>query len=203
MYDRICRYGDSVNMELRMETGMQNEEQFMVGGFLFGSKEDVKLAKAEESSIQFLEQKMNFEDTNTTLRIYEKALKEKIFKTPVGFEFLRKIQTELMKRGVPPENIKSIPLYQIFSQKEEEKTIRIFRPKAKPDKTKEYLRNSLWLNMVLILLTIGMFVISLFGETPNIVNYRFKIQDEYASWEQDLMERENRIKEKERELNLE
>ena len=36
-----------------------------------------------------------------------------------------------------------------------------------------------------------------------MVNYRFRIQNEYASWEQELMERENQLKERERELNLE
>ena len=90
---------------------MKNEEQFIVGGFLFGSSEDVKLAKAEENSIQFLKQKIDYEDTSTTLRIYEKALKENIFKTPLGFDFLRSIQEELVKRGVPREKIKPIPLH--------------------------------------------------------------------------------------------
>ncbi|MBQ9991671.1 MAG: hypothetical protein IJP31_12165 [Lachnospiraceae bacterium] len=182
---------------------MKNEEQFMVDGFLFGNKDDVKQAQEEVETVKFLEQKMNFEDTGTTLRVYEKALKEKIFKTPIGFEFMRKIQHELMKRGVPEENIKPIPLYQVFSRTEEVKPARVQKKKVKPDKTKIYLRTSVLVNIALVILVIGMFVISLFGETPNIVNYRFRIQDEYSTWEQELTERENRIKEKERELNLE
>lgn len=182
---------------------MKNEEQFKVAGFLFGNKDDVKQAQEEVGTIKFLEQKMNFEDTGTTLRIYEKALKEKIFKTPVGFEFMRKIQKELMSRGVPEENIKAVPLYQVYSKAEEVKPARIRKKKVKPDKTKVYLRYSVLGNIALVVLVIGMFVISLFGETPNIVNYRYRIQDEYSTWEQELTERENRVKEKERELNLE
>ena len=77
------------------------------------------------------------------------------------------------------------------------------KKKEKPDKTRVYLRYSVWINIFLIIVVVGMFVISLMGETPNIVNYRFRIQDEYAAWEQDLMEREAEIKERERELSLE
>ena len=84
---------------------MKNEGRFMVGGFMFGNDEDVKQAKEEEGTIKFLEQKINYDDTNTTLRIYDKAIKERIFKTPIGFEFLRKMQTELIGRGVPEESI--------------------------------------------------------------------------------------------------
>jgi len=186
-----------------MESRMKNEERFIVGGFMFGNDEDVKQAKEEEGTIKFLEQKINYDDTNTTLRIYEKAIQEKVFKTPVGFEFLRKMQAELMKRGVPAENVKPVPLYQVFSREEKEKPARVIKKKEKLDKTKVYFRSSVGLNVLLIIIVVGMFVISLLGETPNIVNYRFRIQDEYAAWEQDLMEREAEMKAKERELNLE
>ena len=182
---------------------MKNEGRFMVGGFMFGNDEDVKQAKEEEGTIKFLEQKINYDDTNTTLRIYDKAIKERIFKTPIGFEFLRKMQTELIRRGVPEESIKAVPLYQVFSKEQKEKPVRVVKKKEKPDKTRVYLRYSVWINIFLIIVVVGMFVISLMGETPNIVNYRFRIQDEYAAWEQELMEREAEIKERERELSLE
>ncbi len=182
---------------------MKNEERFMIGGFMFGNVDDIKQAKEEENTIKFLEQKIDYDDTNTTLRIYEKAIKEKVFRTPVGFEFLRKMQAELMKRGVPEENIKAIPLYQVFSRQQKEKPVRVIKRKEKPDKTKIYLRNSLWLNILLLIVVVGMFIISLLGETPNIVNYRFRIQNEYSAWEQELMEREAQIKEIEKELKLE
>lgn len=182
---------------------MKNEERFMVGGYMFGNQEDVKQAQEEERTFAFLEQKINYDDTHTTLRIYEKAIEEKIFKTPIGFEFLRKIQQEPMSRGVPYEEIRPIPLYQVFSRTQVVKPARKTRVKVKPDKTKIYLGASLLLNAALAAAIIGMFVISLLGDTPNMVNYRYRIEDEYSAWEQELTERENRIKERERELNLE
>lgn len=190
-------------MKKRVGMQMKNEEQFKVNGFLFGNNDDVKQAREEVGNIKFLEQKISFEDTGATLRIYEKAIEERIFKTPVGFGFLRKMQMEMMERGVPEENIKPIPMYQVYSRKEEVKPARIFKKKIKPDKTKLYLRYSVLLNLIFLFIVVGMFVISFFGEMPNIVNYRYRIQNEYSVWEQELTEREERIKEKERELNLE
>ena len=47
-----------------------------------------------------------------------------------------------------------------------------------------------------------MFVITLTGNNPTILNYEQKLQNKYAGWEQELTERENAVREKERELSL-
>lgn len=182
---------------------MKNEELFKVGGYIFGNQEDVKKAQEEEKTISYLAQKINFNDTTTTLRIYEKAIQEKVFVTPVGFEFLRRMQRELLSRGVPEEAIRPVPLYQVYSRIEVEKPARKIKRKIKPDKTKVYLGTSILVNITLVAAIIGMFIISLIGETPNMINYRHRIENEYSAWDQELTERETRIKEKERELNLE
>ena len=38
------------------------------------------------------------------------------------------------------------------------------------------------------------------SDNPNILNYKQVLTNQYASWEQNLTERENRIREKEQEL---
>ena len=40
------------------------------------------------------------------------------------------------------------------------------------------------------------------GNNANILNYRNAIVDEYASWEQELTEREKAVREKEQELGI-
>lgn len=177
---------------------MRNVEEFKVEGYLFGNKNDVKQAQEEVEAIKFLEQKLDFENVDSTLRIYDKALQERVFKTPVGFGFLRKVQHELLCRGIPEEEIKPIALYQVYSKIEEAKPLRVIKKKIKPDQTKVYLRTSVMVNIALVILVIGMFVLSLLGETPNIVNYRHRIQNEYAQWEQELLEWENQLKEREK-----
>lgn len=58
-------------------------------------------------------------------------------------------------------------------------------------------------NLLLTLLVITMFVITMKSDNPNILNYKKQILNEYASWEQELTERENRVREKEQELSME
>ena len=182
---------------------MRNEERLMVDGYLYGNEEDVKLAKEEKKTAEYLEARINYDDLQTTLKIYNKAVKDKIFKTPVGFEFLKKMRNEMIKRGMPEESIGGIPLYKVFSKEEENKPIRVFQVKQSDDGTKEMLRFSLWANIALILIVIGMFIITITGENVNILNYRHKIENEYSVWQQELEEREAIVKEKEAELRLE
>ena len=59
---------------------------------------------------------------------------------------------------------------------------------------------SLFLNVVLIIMVIAMFALTLTSDSPNIVNYKTKIENEYASWEQELRQREQQILKKEQEL---
>ena len=47
-----------------------------------------------------------------------------------------------------------------------------------------------------------MFWVTLQRETPNMINYRIAIENNYAAWEQELTERENLVREQERELGI-
>ena len=40
------------------------------------------------------------------------------------------------------------------------------------------------------------------GNNPNILNYQNAVLNKYASWEQELMEREQAVREKEQELGI-
>ncbi len=57
-------------------------------------------------------------------------------------------------------------------------------------------------NVFLLLVVIGMIVITLLDDSPNIINYENKILNQYAEWEEELKEREQIIKEKEQQLGL-
>ena len=121
---------------------MKNEERLIVDGYLYGNEDDVKLAKEEKKTAEYLETKINYDDVQTTLKIYQKAIKEKIFKTPAGFEFLKKMRNEMIKRGVPEENISGIPLYKVFSKEEDKKPVRIFQVTGKQNQTRRLVGTS-------------------------------------------------------------
>ena len=64
------------------------------------------------------------------------------------------------------------------------------------------LQFSVAVNIFLLIVAIGMAVITLMDNQPNIINYENKIVDKYAEWEQGLKEREETIKQREQELGL-
>ena len=74
--------------------------------------------------------------------------------------------------------------------------------KKKEDANKK-LNISIWINVILAILVIAMFVIANTGNNPNILNYENAVINKYAEWEQELRERENRIVHYENEYGIE
>ena len=165
----------------------EQEDLYTVNGFIFGSAQDTELAKQELNSARYIEKKIENKSPMTVLAIYKAAIEKKMFRTPVGYAYLHDIQKRLMASGVSQESMGAIPLYQIYSNLHEEKAPRVVKVKKKADPLKR--RNI-------------MFAISVSGDSPTVLNYRRTIENEYSAWKQQLDERENAIREKERELEM-
>ena len=59
---------------------------------------------------------------------------------------------------------------------------------------------SILINLLLTIAVGGMFAIAMTNDQPNILNYERALVNKYATWEQELTEKENEIREREREL---
>lgn len=182
----------------------QNTQNTVAQGFSFYTEKDAELAEQERKKIDYLEEHLDYSQPNKILQIYNKAIHDRIFKGPVGMLYLRKLQIYLKKQeSIPAEQIVPIPLYQIYTgevRNEQNPT----RNRVVPAKKKKSiaLPVSIMLNIVLGIAVIAMFVITLQSDQPNILNYERAITDRYASWEQELTQREQTIREKERELKI-
>ena len=62
---------------------------------------------------------------------------------------------------------------------------------------------SMIVNAMLVAVIVVMFYIAYTSDNPNILNYENNLVNKYAQWEQELSERENAIREKERNLLIE
>ncbi len=180
--------------------------ELQVDEFIYTTIEDAKLAAAEKKKIEYLETHMDISDTQKLLLLYEKVNRDRIFKTPVGIKYLEGLRMQLIESGVSEESIPLIQLYANYEPRPRERfdsTVRERMIQEKKDAVKKRLRLSLLLNVLLILAVIAMFVITLKSDNPNILNYERTLQNQYAIWEQELSERENKIRERERELDIE
>lgn len=184
---------------------MEKEER-QVGGYLFGSDKDVELAKAEQAKIAYLEERMHYDNPKSVLVAYNKLVEGRVFTTPVGFKYLEKLRDFLTSNGLG-DAMSVIPLHQVYSyDPEEDRPKRAFTSPKKNDDQREFrrlLRGSILLNIFLLILIIGMFVISITGDSPTILNYERTVQNKYADWDAQLTKREEMIREKERALQIE
>ena len=133
------------------------------------------------------------------------------FFTPIGLEYLRQLQAYLYKRTeIEDTRIPDIPVLvsytdihnQYDNKKDLERDQRLHRRRRVKTFKQEY-KTSLLVNLFLILMIIAMFIIVLKSDTPNMINYENAITNRYASWEQELTERESKVREKEAELGIE
>ena len=138
------------------------------------------------------------------LQLYRKALNERTFQTPVGLAFVNELRERLIEEGVEEFEIEPIPVYYDVVQNKMRAGFEPVKEKEeeKPKKEMTKLTVSVVLNVILVLLVAGMFFVAMSGNNANILNYRNAIVDEYASWEQELTEREKAVREKEQELGI-
>lgn len=184
-----------------------SEEKRLMGGFLFQTEKEAKLAEVERKKIAYLESKVDYSKPEDILYIYDKTVKENVFSTPVGMVYLKQLQEYLLNQeGIDPVDVAAIPLNNIYedqakvsSSKEKMRSLHEQEMGAK----KSQLTISVILNILLALAMLAMFIISLNSDYPNIINYERAVTDRYAAWEQELTEREKVIREKERELMIE
>ncbi len=186
---------------------MADKDNLMVDGYRFGSYQDAGLADEELKKIEYFRKRITGRTPQNLLAVYDKILDEKVFKTPVGWEYLREIQRQLRKAGVPEDMIRPIPMYMTFShmnsdELDKSEVRQRIRPTRKKKKTNKF-QISVLINVFLAILVAAMFVITLKSDNPNILNYKQTIVDQYASWEQELSEREQAVREKEQALQIE
>lgn len=182
---------------------MPNQETLEVDGYLFAQIEDAQAAAQEKKKIEYLEKHLDFNNPDQVLKVYKKAIAERIFKTPVGMEYLKRLQRYLKSQQIEGE-IPPVSLYVAFEPKLREQ-YEVLRPAVKRQEKKKGngLRISVIINLILAATVIWMFVIALSSDNPNILNYERALTDKYSAWEEELSQREQNIREKERELFLE
>ena len=184
---------------------MADKNEWIVEGYLFGSPADAEQARAERKKALYFETKLEGKPVKSIQAVYDKMLEEKVFTTPVGWEYLKQLQEEILKSDISPDQVRPITLYTGFTYRVQEDAqkaaIRQAEAIAQRKEKKDYrFRVSLCVNFLLAVLVAGMFLITLKSDNPNILNYKQVLTNQYASWEQNLTERENRIREKEQEL---
>ncbi|MBO6108871.1 MAG: hypothetical protein J6P16_05660 [Eubacterium sp.] len=93
---------------------MRNVEEFL-NKLNFESREAYDRAKKEAEFIKKAEQTMDLSDGKTALKLYNKIVKEKIFGSVIGYEFLFELRKTIVDSGVADESaLSAIPVREII-----------------------------------------------------------------------------------------
>lgn len=193
-------------MEVEQLLTEEEKRTLTVGGYHFKTAEDAGLAKLERQKIEYIEKRLNYDRPEDVLAVYGKAVENRTFQTPVGIKYLEKLHRYLEDNETIDTQIQPIPLNTNFSRRIREQASPA-RSRINPDRTEDKLKSrfriSVLINIVLLLMVAAMFYITLQSDNPNVLNYEKALTNKYASWEQELKEREKKIREAEREYGKE
>ena len=174
-----------------------------VAGFIFDNEEDAAAAREEVKKIYYIRTRLNSGDTESILTIYNRLVETRVFRTPVGFVFLNELYNRLIAdESVEGRHIAAIPVDSLVISESVLKG-KLPQQKIKPrDKSNYFAQYTLCRLIILVLLVavVAMFYITLHSDNPNILNYETAIENKYASWAQELKDKESALKERERAL---
>lgn len=182
-------------------------ENLVVEGYEFLSKEDAKKAEIDKQKIDIIGKKVHSTKVADLEAVYEKAITNKIFSTPVGWYYLAKLRDKLFEAGVKEEDLIPIPINLKITKVDlkDEYHPRQYITPPPPKKKKDVKAVVLVLcamNLILVALVVALFVIALKSETDNIINYKQNVTNRFAEWEDSLKEREKAVRIKERDLKI-
>lgn len=184
---------------------MAEKDNLLVNGYRFGSFKDAQIAEEEIKKAKYFETRLTGKTGRNRLAVYDQILDKKVFQTPIGWEYLRYMQEEMQGLGISEEEIRPIPMYLTFVHEEEQEAEKPVRQRIRPSRRNDIMhkyRITLLLNVLLGILVVAMFAITINSDNPNILNYKNAIVNQYATWEQELTERENAVRKKEQNLQI-
>ena len=186
-----------------MASNKENKDKFIVGGYEFLTETDAEKGTLDLSKIKVLETKVKVSRPDDMLAVYEKAIQNRIFKTPLGWRYLTDLREKLLERGFEEQDLIPIPL-EIPMTRQSSLDKLSSKKKESPSGEKVYFGRilSIVLNVALIIVVILMFVIASTSENDNIINYKRNITNRYSAWDEELKEREKAVREAEKRLGI-
>lgn len=181
-------------------------QSYTVDGYVFETRADYEDALQEKKGIKYLSSQMDLNNTERTQQLYTELIEKKIFRTPIGMDYLKQLRMAVLKNPkFTSDMLLAIPV-QTTGHKEKERVEKYVNTKYEATvkkitndnrKLKIKLRSAIILNFVLAVMIGIMFFITSNSSSPNILNYERVIQDKYAAWEQSLKEKDQELKDRE------
>ncbi len=195
--------------------------KYNIGGYIFDDENSAKKAAKELKAVEYVIGQLKNADASDVLTVYKKLLNQRLFSTDIGMGFLNQLRQNLLDSGsfepsdIPevyslesPEDQEAADDSQTTSESKDVVNRSVVPQKrdgySHPDSKYNRLRviNSILLviSLTLLVCVCGMFYINSTINSPNILNYKESITNEFSSWKQELEQKEKELNERERKL---
>lgn len=190
------------------------DDKYVVDGFRFQTKEEAAEAKNEYEGVNYMKSRTNMNNPANVYSVYKSLVEKNVFKTPVGMNFLYELKDILYKSGnYSKDEIDSIvitvPVRTMNKKlkKKDERASRkeIIKGMRELDIESVYRNrfiNSLLFNIILIIAIVLIIIIAGNSENTNILNYKNRLDAEYSEREDDLIQWQKELDDREEALEM-
>lgn len=180
------------------------QNNYIVAGFQFPNGKEALAAKRELEHIKLIREKTDFAsgeaDADTILELYTRLIEKNIFKTQIGYSFLGELRNILIDSYNMQEADLPVVVLPLYEEAIQLKTAQTEAYKERVLELKGKMQKMKYVIIALAVMIIGMFILAATNKNVGYINTENKILDKYASWEEELNQREKEITERERAL---
>lgn len=176
------------------------QETLIVDGFVFSSYKEAQIALKEKKNIEVIKENTSFGEADTCLELYSKLIERDMFKTMVGYHFLYELRQRLITEfGYEEESLETITLPKKMDY---DKANKISVLESKLERMIVVQKRLKIVIAALAFMVVAMFVIAAVNPNAQYINIEHKVSDKYSAWQEELEQREQAVKDKEAELNI-
>ena len=186
----------------------RQETELVVNGYSFETQEEYDKALEEKKSIERLMKKVNLDKGELLVALYSGLITQNKLSTVIGLEYLCRLRDLIINKkyakaaDLPPIQTGSFKAERAVGYKLADTKQRLQDEKAQTQRYKDRARTLFIFNIALFIVIAVMMYIATTGNNVNILNYERKLVDKYASWDAQLTEREQQVREAERRLGI-
>lgn len=190
---------------------MQQENEYIIQGFRFTTKEAYEKAKKEQESIAYIKANTDLTKLKTMVQLYDQLAKKQAYETIIGQVFLDELRQNILKANiVTEEQLEPIVVKPLIKEKvmytqktgsnhlaetREEKYKRKYE-QAKTGRIKARITIGF-----LVAVLVAMFVITKTSNHANLEKLETELLNKYSSWKVELDQKEAQLNEREAALN--
>lgn len=179
------------------------KENLIVDGFSFPSYKEAQVALKEKKNIETIRERLDMTDATSVYQIYEKLIAREMFQTIVGYSFLNELRHLLVTEFFYNES--DLSVVELPKRLEYDKVSELNKGVLENKLMKlTTLKNRMAIVIVaLLIMIVAMFVIAAVNPNVGYINTENKVLNKYSAWQEELEQREQAIKEREAELDME